>query len=135
MITQIYIKVKNIEKAIQFYVYEMKWFKVIHSGNAGTLIRGIKHQFLELYLELGNVNVINNDPIFAIESNDCQLDFDIIKEITFKSGGYLFKDKDEKEPSILEYPLGKNFLLIDPSGNRFLIYEDYYYGSNSDYIG
>ena len=136
MKVKIYLKVDDIEAAEQFYSEELKMFNIILSEMRGSLLRHINHDYFELSIKKKNeANDLPtvNQPIFAIETYDCKKEFDRIKKIEFASGGYIYKDKDELEPSTLEFPLGESFLMIDPSGNRFLIYEDYYYGTKSTY--
>ena len=136
MKVQIFLMVNDIEEAEQFYTKELKMFSIIFSEMRGTLLRHVKHDYFELFLEK-NRNTVDipdsNEPIFAIETYNCKEEFARIRTINFLSGGYIYKHKDEKEPSTLEYPLGESFLMIDPSGNRFIIYEDFYYGTKSTY--
>lgn len=84
-------------------------------------------------MELGKTEDLNNEPAFSFEAEDCSKEFERIKNIHFLSGGRLYKKEGESEPTIFEYPLGKNFLLIDPFGNKFLMFEDFYFGSKSTY--
>lgn len=136
MKVKIYLKVHDIEAAEQFYSNELKMFNVILSEARGSLLRHVKHDYFELNIKKKTEVVdlpTTNEPIFAIETYDCKKEFTRIRKINFVSGGYIYKRADELEPTTLEYPLGENFLMIDPSGNRFLIYEDYYYGTKSTY--
>ena len=135
MLIQIPFKVESIEKARQFYIDELGLFKEITTfGERAVILREFRDENLELYIELGECKNNSNEPSFSMEVKDCSKEFDRIKRINFFSGGHLFKDESEEEATIFEFPLGKNFLLVDPSGNKFLMYEDFYFGSDSTYV-
>lgn len=55
--------------------------------------------------------------LFGLETEDCDAIFERLRSVNFETGGRLVSDE------VFEYPLGKNILLEDPSGNRFLIFE------------
>jgi predicted enzyme related to lactoylglutathione lyase len=60
----------------------------------------------------------SEDYAFALEVEDCGGLFDQLRAKPFVTGGRILSEE------VFEYPLGKNFLLRDPSGNRFLIFRE-----------
>lgn len=62
-------------------------------------------------------------PLFSLLVENCAREFSRLLKTTFASGGRLVPD-DNGIVEMFEYPGGKNFIMEDPSGNRFLIAQD-----------
>lgn len=79
----------------------------------------IENPSIRLTLKEGTLYNLSN-PLFSLEVENCDKVFKYLKNSEYKTQGKLLSD------NIFEYPLGKNILLSDPSGNKFLIIENYY---------
>jgi predicted enzyme related to lactoylglutathione lyase len=64
------------------------------------------------------------EPAFTLIVPDCAREFARLRATSFGSGARIVPNKDGVV-EIFEYPAGKNFMMEDPSGNRFMIHEDY----------
>lgn len=62
-------------------------------------------------------------PLFSLIVEDCDREFSRLFATTFASGGRLVPD-EKGMVEVFEYPGGRNFIMEDPSGNRFLIAQD-----------
>jgi hypothetical protein len=133
MIVQLYLKVIDIDKARDFYINELGIFKFITetTSKGDFLMRSITNKEFDIHVEIGNP--YQSDLLFGIEVESCLNELNRLKQVNFKSGGLIYKKEKESEPSVFEFPLGKSLMLIDPSGNKSILYEDFYYGSRSDY--
>lgn len=63
-------------------------------------------------------------PMFSLIVASCDRQFARLRSVNFASGDRLVPGEDGVL-EVFEYPGGKNFIMQDPSGNRFLIAEDY----------
>ncbi len=79
----------------------------------------------DIELELTNYNrEPSASPVFTLMVDDCKREFARLRATQFSSGGRLVPNENGVV-EVFEYPAGKNFMMEDPSGNRFMIHEDY----------
>jgi len=118
----VYIYTDKFEKTRYFYTKELKLFEQTFDYGMNTVILSYIHSpsFCLTLKEKPSCSK-NNGPIFSIEVKNCEEIYKKIKNTYFKQGGLA----PEYEKNIFEYPIGKNFLVIDPVGNEFLIVENY----------
>ena len=108
----------------QFYENELGMFRLKgEMWDSACQMVAIGNDSLEL--ELTNYNrEPSESPVFTLMVDDCEREFARLRATQFSSGGRLVPD-DKGVVEVFEYPAGKNFMLEDPSGNRFMIHEDY----------
>lgn len=124
MKTILLLKADSIAASRQFYEDELRMFKLKGDmwDSACSMLANDSDQ---LELELTTYNrPPSQEPIFTLVVASCDDEFDRLNSTAFASGGRLVPN-DRGIPEVFEYPAGKNFMLEDPAGNRFLIHEDY----------
>lgn len=62
-------------------------------------------------------SIPSGELLFTLYIDNVEDEYYRIKSLNFDRGGL----SPESEKGIFKYPAGKNFMLIDPNGNRFLI--------------
>lgn len=116
---EIRLKVDSIRDSENFYCNELGLFHFENDFGMGVISIVLKENpYFRILLSTG-ISKISEEYLFGIETKNCINQFERLKNIQFISGGTLISQ------DIFEYPLGKSFALIDPSRNRFLIFEEY----------
>lgn len=123
MRADLFLTVASTREALEFYTEELALFELRMDYGMDTYLISYKlSSNLCLSLSMGEVQP-RTTPLFALEVEDCLAEFHRIKKIKFTKGG--LENTNKSSQQIFEYPLGKSFLMQDPSGNRFLILEGY----------
>lgn len=79
----------------------------------------------DIELELADFhNPPSDAALFILTTDDCNREFKRLVNTHFASGGRVVPNKHGRL-DVFEYPAGANFMMEDPSGNRFLIHEDF----------
>ena len=120
---EVFLKVCSSARAIDFYVNEAKLFKEAADFGGGYIsLKCIcaDHIYLSI-LESSSFSPVG-DPLFSIGVKNCDGEVARLSAVEFKSGGSIYKDSSGRI-AVIEYPLGKNIMLIDPDGHRFLLME------------
>lgn len=120
---EMFLKVRSKERAIAFYVGEAGLFEEAADFGAGYVslkCTCADHVYLSI-IESDSVSPTEN-PLFSIGVKNCNREIARLSSVEFKSGGSAYLDSSGRI-AVLEYPLGKNFMLIDPDGHRFLLME------------
>ncbi|AUX21535.1 uncharacterized protein SOCEGT47_020210 [Sorangium cellulosum] len=115
---QIRLRVDSVRDAERYYCDELGLFEFYHDYGMETvsLVSRDNPSFF-LILSAG-AGACSDDCLFGLETKDCDLLFERLRSVRFETGGRLLSSE------VFEYPLGKNVLLRDPSGNKFLIFEE-----------
>ncbi len=117
---EILLNVNSVEEAKQFYCNELNLFSFYYDYGMQTIsLLFVKNPTIRLTLSEGVLFNIDT-PIFSLEVENCDEIFKVLQGIQYNTDGKLISN------SVFEYPLGKNILIQDPSGNKFLIVENYY---------
>jgi hypothetical protein len=66
----------------------------------------------------------SEEPAFTLIVEDCKKEFARLSAMHFASGARVVPN-EAGALEIFEYPAGQNFMMEDPSGNRFVIHEDF----------
>jgi hypothetical protein len=121
MKTNLFIPAISIEDALRFYTEELALFKIeIDYGMDNYLISYVHNTSFGLNLAIGSP-IIKSGPLYELEVTDCIPEFERIARTVFLKGGLVSSNRSSK--NIFECPLGKNFLMQDPFGHKFLISE------------
>lgn len=115
---QIRLVVGSTRDAERYYCDELGLFDFYRDYGMGTVSLVYRYNpsfFLVLSTGAG---ARSDGYLFGLETKDCESIFSRLKNTKFETGGRLLSSE------VFEYPLGKNILLEDPSGNRFLIFEE-----------
>jgi len=121
---EIFLTVESAKNAIQFYVVELKLFRVrIEYGMETFLLCSVDNKVACLSIREGNV-APNIYPLFAIGVKDCDEEFARVNKIKFSNGARIVPDRNGLL-QVRDFPTGKSFSMEDPSGNRFILSEDY----------
>lgn len=112
------MRVASLEAAIKFYCEELALFELSQDFGMRTVSLAYQaNPSILLLLSEGTPTVVDR-PVFSIEVASCEPIFNRLRTQPLASGAKLLNDE------ILEYPLGKNLTLQDPSGNLFLLFEE-----------
>ena len=121
MNTNLFIPAISIEDALRFYTEELALFKIqIDYGMDNYLVSYIHNTSFGLNLAVGSP-IIKSGPLYELEVTNCISELERIAGTAFSKGGLVTSNISSK--NIFEYPLGKNFLMQDPFGHKFLISE------------
>lgn len=112
------LRVDSIQDAEQYYCRELGLFEFYYDYGMGTVSLVARDNPSFFLILATGARGRSDDYLFSIETKDCELLFERLRSTRFETGGKLLSDR------VFEYPLGKNILLEDPSGNRFLIFEE-----------
>lgn len=118
----IHLKASSIEDSVDFYVNKLGLFDYCYDyGMGNVLLKNINNSSFCLLLkkEEGFVN-INTTPLFSIGVADASVLFDQFQKLSFKNGSGVVSSGGPETP-LLEYALGKCFMMKDPDQNLFLI--------------
>jgi hypothetical protein len=63
-------------------------------------------------------------PLFGLEVESCAREFKRISSIDLSNGAKLVPDRNGRLV-VSDFPTGCSFEMQDPSGNKFLIFEEY----------
>jgi predicted enzyme related to lactoylglutathione lyase len=119
-----FLTVESAKNAIQFYVDELKLFRVrIEYGMECFLLSAVDNNVACLRIREGNV-ASKKSPLFVIGVKDCDEEFARVSKIKFSNGAGIVPDRNGLL-QVSDFPTGKNFVMEDPSGNRFILSEDY----------
>lgn len=118
------VRAVSIEQSRQFYEDELAMFK--HVGAVWESACALRPRGSNAFeLNLGTYyNPPGDQAMFFLVVANCDREFARLRAVHFASGGRIVPDKDGRV-DVFEYPGGKNFLMEDPAGNRFVIHEDY----------
>lgn len=115
---QVHLKAHSVEEARRFYCEDLGLFAV-HQDYGMDAVSLVFERNPNVFLILSAGSPPGSeDYAFALEVEDCGGLFDQLRAKPFVTGGRILSEE------VFEYPLGKNFLLRDPSGNRFLIFRE-----------
>jgi hypothetical protein len=121
MQANLFIPVTSIEEALHFYISELALFDIKADYGMDTYLVSYNYNpSFGLNLTVGSP-ISKSGPLYELVVADCVTEFKRIANIAFSKGGLVNANRDSK--NIFEYPLGKNFLMEDPSGHKFLISE------------
>lgn len=113
------ITVSSVSAATKFYCDELALFDFHQDYGMGTVSLAYKaNESILLLLSEGEPAVADR-PVFRIEVDSCESIFNRLRAQPFTSGGKLLSQE------IFEYPLEKSLALRDPSGNMFVLFEEY----------
>lgn len=118
------LKAESPELSRQFYENELGMFKLRGAmWDSGCTMQAVTNDDLSIELTTYNRNP-TEEPAFTLVVDNCQREFNRLCAIHFSSGARIVPNKDGVL-ELFEYPAGKNFMMEDPGGNRFVIHEDY----------
>jgi hypothetical protein len=120
----IYLTVESSRLAIKFYVEELGLFEVCADyGMNGYLLCAKKNPHLCLQIMESEEKRTSISPRLGISVPSCDLEFHRLQKLGFTTGAHLVPDENGNL-EVFEWPGGKNILVEDPSGNRFILFED-----------
>jgi hypothetical protein len=115
---EIRIAVNSINESKIFYCDDLDLFVFKYDYGMTTISLSYKNN-PDFILKLTETLFKPNErPLFGLWIENCGKTFQELQEKKFKSSGELISKE------VFEYPIGKNFLLRDPSNNKFLIFEE-----------
>lgn len=115
---QIKLNVYSVEQAQRFYCEDFGLFDFHYDYGMDTVSLVFKcNPTVFLILSLGKP-FESQDYAFALEAKNCAHLFRQLRNKLFVTTGRLLSTE------VFEYPLGKNFVLQDPSGNKVLVFEE-----------
>ncbi len=118
MRADIFVPTISTDDQVRFYVDELKLFTIAQDyGMGAVLLRHVNEPAFCLQLRPGQ-KPSSDRALFRISTTDCEAEFARLSRIDFAIGGL---ESGSDRSQILEYPLGKNFLVVDASGNRFVV--------------
>jgi hypothetical protein len=121
MKTTLFIPVTSADEALRFYIEKLALFEInIDYGMDNYLISYKHNNSFGLNIVLGSP-IIHLGPLYELEVANCIPEFERIAGTVFEKGGLVNPNRNSK--NIFEYPLGRNFLMEDPFGHKFLISE------------
>jgi hypothetical protein len=108
-------------ESIKFYAHELMLFEKSHDfGMGNILLRNIENPDFCLLLSPNHSPCIER-PLFSISTEKIDAVLAKLNQTKFSKGGPLRNANGSI--AVMDYPLGKNISLRDPSGNFFLIAE------------
>lgn len=112
------LKTNAIKDSELFYCKDLELFDFYQDYGMGTIALMAKNNpgFM-LLLTTGTVP-FTEEYLFELQTNNCDVLFDTLKQKEFLTPGRLLST------TVFEYPLGKSIALQDPSGNKFLLFEE-----------
>jgi hypothetical protein len=117
----IHITSKSELESIKFYVHELMLFERSHEFGIGNiLLRNVENPDFCLLLSPNQSPSIER-PLFSISTEKIDTVVANLNQIQFSKGGPL--RNADGSIAVMDYPLGKNISLRDPSDNFFLISE------------
>lgn len=120
----VFLRAESAAETIRFYVQELGLFEVAADyGMDAWLLRAIANPAICLQITPWHPPA-RETPVFALTVPSCDAEFQRLRGVQFASGGGLVPDKNGLL-EVFEWPGGKNFMLEDPSKNRFLLCEDH----------
>jgi predicted enzyme related to lactoylglutathione lyase len=123
MRAKVFLKVGSSPLAIKFYVEELGMFEIAADyGMNDFLLLAIENPGFGLRIS-ERAEKTTGSPIFGMSVDSCDAEFRRLQQAGFKTGGRLVPDR-HGNLAVFEWPGGKNFLVEDPSGNQFLLFED-----------
>jgi catechol 2,3-dioxygenase-like lactoylglutathione lyase family enzyme len=118
------LRAESPADTIRFYVQELGMFQVdADYGMDAWLLRAIANPAICIQITPWHP-VPRATPAFALTVPSCDLEFRRLRAQRFAGGGGLVPD-EHGVLDVFEWPGGKNFMLEDPGGNRFLLCEDH----------
>lgn len=109
------IFVESIKDSKSFYCEKTNLFEFVFDYGMDTILLScVFNPTIQLILSLENYRAPDS-PVFTLNVEDCKKMFDQFK---ISIPDYLISKE------VFEYPLGKNFLIKDPSNNLILISEE-----------
>lgn len=120
----IFLTVQSADIALKFYIDELAMFEVRADYGMGCYLLHEKRN-RSACLSIREVDARRSgEKVFGISVENCVREFERLRNTQFFFGGGIVPD-DDGSISVFDYPIGKNFLMEDPDGNRFLLFEDY----------
>lgn len=119
-----FLNVTSSADAIRFYVEELGLFRVaIDYGMKSFLLCATKSPYVCLNVGERPIS-ISEYPRFGIQVDDCGKEFRRLRDIQFSKSAGIVPSRDGVF-EVSDFPIGKSFSMKDPSGNRFILFEDY----------
>lgn len=117
--------VDSTDKIVKFYVEELALFEISRDYGMSTVLISYKgdSDFGIMLSETEDSSSLGN-LFLELEVENCKNTFIALRKSLSQSKGYIYA-KDLGNPEIFEYPVGKNFMVIDPLGNKILMFEDF----------
>lgn len=112
------LKVTSVEQAQKFYCEDLGLFDVHYDYGMDTVALIFKRNPTAFLILSPGKAVESQDYAFALEAKDCRDLFRQLNNKPFVTQGRLLSDK------LFEYPLGENFMVQDPAGNKILIFDE-----------
>ncbi|MFD2921478.1 VOC family protein [Terrimonas rubra] len=112
------LKTNSIKDSELFYCKDLELFDFYQDYGMGSIALMAKNNpgFM-LLLTTGTVP-FTEEYLFELQTDNCDALFDTLKGKAFTTPGRLLST------TVFEYPLGKSIALEDPSGNKFLLFEE-----------
>lgn len=119
----LHLRADSAEFSRRFYVQEVGLFTAssISFHGKSCMIFPLGYQEFRIYLD-AYFRAPPTTPIFSIEVGDWEKNYVRLRDMTFESGGRFFPYKDGEITSS-QGRHKKTFMLEDPSGNRFLVFD------------
>lgn len=112
------LPVSHLESSILFYTESTGFFKDGFDFGMREFLVVKKESDFGIILKESFGWMGSDRPTFSLYVTDVLSEFDRLKSKTFECGGGLCTPS---RGAIFQYPLEANFLMKDPSGNRFLV--------------
>lgn len=110
--------------SIRFYVDELGMFEIAADyGMDSYLLRSTTNPGICLQLTTWHPEKQGKE-MFGLSVPSCTSMFERLRKIQFSNGAGIVPNK-RGDLEVFDWPGGKSFALQDPSGNRFLLFEDY----------
>lgn len=120
---EVFLNVYSTERAIAFYVNEVGIFEVVADFGGGEVsLKCTCTDNAYLSIRESTPSSFADHPLFSIGVKNCDREVARLSSVEFKSGGSVYRDPSGRV-AVVEYPLGKNIMLTDPDGHRFLLME------------
>jgi hypothetical protein len=113
----------NKDLDIDFYCTKLKLFKLQYSDDHCFELKPINNEFLVLVFNLNTkyTKLNSKHTLFSIEVPNCFDFFNQFNKISFEGISGIY---EEPFGRLLSSPVGSQFSMIDPSGNKFIIYSN-----------
>jgi|GEM_PF-781391 hypothetical protein len=112
------LKVASVEQAQRFYCEDLGLFDFYYDYGMDTVSLVFKRNPTVFLILSAGRPIECQDYTFALQAKDCKDLFHQLSNKPFVTQGRLLSEE------LFEYPLGANFMVQDPSGNKVLIFDE-----------
>lgn len=112
------LKTNVIKDSELFYCKDLELFDFYQDYGMDTISLVARNNPGFMLLLTTGIAPFTEEYLFELQTDNCDALFDRLKQQAFTTTGRLLSK------AVFEYPLGKSIALQDPSGNKFLLFEE-----------